>query len=104
MNPKRFAIFTAKVIAAHVTTYFLAGMVFYPWLTKPYYVGPNPVVAAFMRTEDQPELWGHAVRWFLPADVSGQRDLLQIGIGESSTCGESHRGGFGQAFEICQES
>jgi len=69
MNTKRFAIFTAKVIAAHVTTYFLAGTVFYPWLTKPYYVGPNPIFAAFMRTETEPELWAHVVTWFLPAQL-----------------------------------
>ena len=69
MNSKHFAMFTAKVIAAHMTTYFLAGAVFYSWLTKPYYVGPNPIFAAFMRTEAEPELWGHVVKWFLPAQV-----------------------------------
>jgi hypothetical protein len=69
MNTKRFAIFVAKVIAAHVTTYFLVGAVFYPLLTKPYYVGPNPIFAAFLRTEADRQLWPHVVNWFLPAEI-----------------------------------
>jgi len=73
MNTKRFAIFTAKVIAAHMTIYFLAGTVFYPWLTKPYYVGPNPIFAAFMRTETEPELWAHVVTWFPPGAAFARR-------------------------------
>ncbi len=67
MNIRRFALFAAKVIAAQVTTYFVAGAAFYPLLTKPYYVGPNPIFATFMRTEAEPELWSHVVKWFLPA-------------------------------------
>lgn len=69
MQIKRFAIFTAKVIAAHVTTYFLAGSIFYPFLTERYYVGPNPVFAVFMRTAADRALWPHVVRWFLPAQI-----------------------------------
>jgi hypothetical protein len=69
MNTKRFAIFVAKIIAAQVTTYFLAGAVFYPLLTKPYYVGPNPIFAIFLRTEADRELWPHVVNWFLPAEI-----------------------------------
>jgi hypothetical protein len=69
MNTKRFAIFVAKVVAAQVTTYFLAGAVFYPLLTKPYYVGPHPIFAVFMRTEADHELWPHVVNWFLPAEI-----------------------------------
>ena len=40
MHKKRFLSFVAKVVAAQVTTYFLAGAVFYPLLTKPYYLNP----------------------------------------------------------------
>ena len=69
MDFKRFAIFTGKVTAAHVTTYFLAGAIAYPLLTKEFYVGPNPIFAAFMRTEAEPALWSHVVRWFLPAQI-----------------------------------
>jgi hypothetical protein len=69
MNLKRFTIFTGKVTAAHVTTYFVAGVIAYSLLTKEFYTGPNPIFAAFMRTETEPELWGHVVRWFLPAQI-----------------------------------
>ena len=67
MKLKRFTVFTAKVTAAQVTTYFLAGLIFYQLLTKDYYTGPNPIFAAFMRTEAEPDLWAHVMRWFLPA-------------------------------------
>ncbi len=69
MNSKRFVIFAVKVVAAHVTTYFLAGAMAYPLLTKEFYVGPNPIFATFMRTEAEPALWGHVVQWFLPAQI-----------------------------------
>jgi hypothetical protein len=69
MNKKRCLSFAAKVIAAQVTTYFLAGAVFYPLLTRPYYEGPNPIFAAFLRTEADTGLWAHVVNWFLPAEI-----------------------------------
>ncbi len=69
MNTRRYAVFSAKVVAAHVTTYFLAGAIFYQFLTKAFYTGPNPIFAAFMRTESEPELWAHVVTWFLPAQI-----------------------------------
>ena len=49
MNKKRFLSFVAKVIAAQVTTYFLAGAVFYSLLTKPYYEGLLAVVRGMIR-------------------------------------------------------
>jgi len=69
MNFKRFLIFAGKVVAAHVTTYFLAGAVAYPLLTKKFYEGPNPIFQPFMRTPAEPELWRHVVGWFLPAQI-----------------------------------
>jgi len=56
-------------MAAHATTYFLAGAIFYPVLTERYYVGSNPVLAVFMRTAADRALWHHVVRWFLPAQI-----------------------------------
>jgi hypothetical protein len=69
MNKQRFLSFVARVIAAHVTTYFLAGAVFYPLLTKPYYEGPHPIFAVFLRTEADVGLFAHVVNWFLPAEI-----------------------------------
>jgi len=78
MDFKRFAAFAVKVTAAHVTTYFLAGAIAYPLLTKEFYVGPNPIFAVFMRTEAEPALWSHIVRWFLPAQIL--RGVLIAGV------------------------
>jgi hypothetical protein len=78
MNVKRFGAFAGKVTAAHVTTYFLAGALAYNLLTKDFYTGPNPIFAAFMRTEAEPALWAHVVRWFLPAQIL--RGLLMAAV------------------------
>jgi hypothetical protein len=67
MRTRRFFAFAGKVTAAHVMTYLVAGAVAYPLFTKPFYVGPNPVFKVFLRTEVEPELWGHVANWFLPA-------------------------------------
>ena len=69
MDFRRFVVFASKVVSAHVTTYFLAGAVAYPLLTKEYYVGSNPIFAVFLRTETDAQLWPHVVRWFLPAQI-----------------------------------
>jgi len=69
MDIRRFMVFAGRVTAAHVTTYFLAGALAYNFLTKEFYIGPNPIFASFMRTEAQPEMWSHVVRWFLPAQI-----------------------------------
>jgi len=69
MNKKRFLSFVAKIIAAQVTIYFLAGAVLCPLLTKPYYEGPHPIFAVFLRTEADLGLWGHVVNWFLPVEI-----------------------------------
>jgi len=67
MRIGHFFSFASKVTAAHIITYFIAGAVAYPLLTKEFYVGPNPIFQVFLRTEAEPELWRHAVTWFLPA-------------------------------------
>jgi len=57
MNRKRFLSFAAKIIAAQVTTYFLAGAVFYPLLTKPYYEGPHPIFMEQPRSVSTQGVW-----------------------------------------------
>jgi hypothetical protein len=67
MRTRPFLVFASKLTAAHIITYFIAGAIAYPLLTKDFYVGPNPIFKVFIRTEAEPELWGHVVTWFLPA-------------------------------------
>jgi len=67
MRTRHFLSFAGKVTAAHIITYLIAGAIAYPLFTKEFYVGPNPIFKVFLRTEAEPALWAHAVRWFLPA-------------------------------------
>jgi hypothetical protein len=67
MKPRHFLVFASKVTAAHVITYLVAGAIAYPLFTKEFYVGSHPIFKLFMRTEVEPELWGHVATWFLPA-------------------------------------
>ena len=69
MDDKRFLRFAAKVTVAHVVSYFVVGAAAYQLLTRQFYEGAEPVFAAFMRTPAEPELWQHAMRWFLPGQV-----------------------------------
>ncbi len=69
MPRSRFLHFSGQVVAAHVVTYFIVGGAAYELLTKDLYIGPDAVFAAFMRTEAEPEIWDHVVRWFVPAQV-----------------------------------
>jgi hypothetical protein len=66
---KQFISFSLKVIVLHTLTYFIAGAIAYPSLTKGLYVGSNPVFASFWRTEAEPVLWAHVTTWFLPAQL-----------------------------------
>jgi len=69
MDSRRFLSFAAKVTVAHVVSYFVIGAAAYALLTKSFYEGTNPVFSTFMRTPAQPELWKHAMTWFIPGQV-----------------------------------
>lgn len=66
---RRFAAFALKVTAAHTLTYVVVGAAAYHLIVKPFYVGDRAAFASFMRTESEPELWAHAMRWLLPAQL-----------------------------------
>ena len=78
MRTRHFLSFAGKVTAAHIITYFIAGAIAYPLLTKEFYVGPNPIFKVFLRTEAEPALWQHAVSWFLSAQFL--RGLLMAAV------------------------
>ncbi len=69
MSLKRFSSFALKVAVAHVVSYFIAGALAYQFLTKQFYEGPAPIFATFMRTPAEPELWRHAMIWFIPGQI-----------------------------------
>jgi len=66
---RKFVGFALKVVITHTVTYFVIGAIAYQLLTKPLYIGEQAVMATFMRTEAEPELWHHVMVWFLPAQV-----------------------------------
>ncbi len=66
---KKILPFAVTVILAHTVTYLIVGATAYQLLTKPLYEGPDPVFANFMRSPADPELWRHAMMWFIPAQV-----------------------------------
>jgi hypothetical protein len=69
MDFRRFLSFATKVTVAHVVSYFVVGAAAYELLTKSFYEGNNPVFSTFMRTPAEPELWRHAMTWFIPGQV-----------------------------------
>ncbi len=69
MNVKRFLSFAVRVTIAHVVSYLVVGAAAYELLTKPFYEGEAAVFATFMRTPGEPELWSHAMTWFIPGQV-----------------------------------
>jgi hypothetical protein len=69
MDCKRFVSFAAKVTIAHVVSYLVVGAAAYQLLTKSFYEGSNPIFSTFMRTPAEPELWRHAMTWFIPGQV-----------------------------------
>ena len=69
MNLRRFLHFATRVTIAHVVSYLVVGAAAYQLLTKPFYEGEAAVFATFMRTPAEPELWAHAMTWFIPGQV-----------------------------------
>jgi len=69
VDARRFLNFAAKVTVAHVVSYFVVGAAAYALFTKPFYEGENPIFASFMRTPAEPELWRHAMTWFIPGQI-----------------------------------
>jgi hypothetical protein len=65
---KRIVVFTLLFAAVHIVTYFLVGALAYELITNQFYEGDSPVFA-FMRTEGEPDLWAHTMRWMLPGQV-----------------------------------
>jgi hypothetical protein len=65
---KKYVLFVLFFIIAHLLTYLVVGALAYQFLTKQFYQGEVPTFI-FMRTESEPELWAHAMRWMIPGQV-----------------------------------
>jgi hypothetical protein len=69
MGRRRFLSFALKVTVAQVVSYFIVGAIAYQALTRQFYEGAHPLFATFMRTPAEPDLWRHAMIWFIPGQV-----------------------------------
>lgn len=65
---KRYSLFILFFTLAHILTYLVVGALAYEFITKQFYQGEVPTFM-FMRTESEPQLWAHAMRWMVPGQV-----------------------------------
>lgn len=64
--PRPAARFLLVTFLALTFAYLLAGGLAYQLLTKPFYVGPDALFTRYLRSEAEPELWAHTMRWQFP--------------------------------------
>ena len=69
MNTKKHIRFVLVIIMAHTFSYLLAGGFSYQLITKPLWEGENPLLAAYLRTPGNAELWNFAMLWQIPAQI-----------------------------------
>ena len=72
VNPilmKKFTWLAVKVTVVQAVTYIVAGMIAYPLFTRQFFEGSSPLLAPLMRLPNEPELWGHVMKWMLPAQI-----------------------------------
>ena len=72
-----FIWFAARVTIVQAVTYIVAGLAAYPLFTRQFFEGANPLLAPLMRLPSEPALWGHVMRWMLPAQIA--RGILIAG-------------------------
>lgn len=65
---KRHVLFVLFFTIAHILTYLVVGALAYEIITKQFYQGEVPTFI-FMRTESDPQLWAHAMRWMIPGQA-----------------------------------
>ena len=65
---KRYVLFILFLTIAHIITYLVVGALAYEFITKQFYQGEVPTFI-FMRTESEPQLWAHAMRWMIPGQL-----------------------------------
>jgi hypothetical protein len=61
--------FVIVIIAAHTVAYLLAGGIAYQMITKEFWEGTNPLLAAYLRTPSNTELWSYAMIWQIPGQI-----------------------------------
>lgn len=65
----KYIRFTLVFILGHTISYLMVGAIAYPLLYKPFWEGPDPLYAPFVRTMAEPELWEQAMAWQIPGQL-----------------------------------
>lgn len=66
-------------VLSHTASYLIVGAIAYPLFYKPFWEGPSPIYASFMRTMAEPELWQQAMQWQIPGQL-GRGLLMALAI------------------------
>jgi hypothetical protein len=56
-------------ILSHTFSYVIVGAIAYQLFYKPFWEGPSPLYATFMRTMADPTLWAQAMTWQIPGQI-----------------------------------
>ena len=62
---KKRLVFIAKSTVAYSLCYLIVGAIAYQLLTKQFYIGDDPVFAAYLRSEANPAEWSHTNAWII---------------------------------------
>lgn len=56
-------------ILSHTLSYLIVGAIAYQLFYKPFWEGPSPLYAPFLRTMSEPALWEQAMTWQIPGQL-----------------------------------
>ncbi len=65
----RYLRLALAFILGHTVSYLIVGAIAYPLFSKPFWEGPNPLYAPFVRTMAEPALWEQAMAWQIPGQL-----------------------------------
>lgn len=66
---KKYIRLVLVFITSHTFSYLIVGTIAYQLFYKPFWEGPNPLYAPFLRTMATPALWEQAMTWQIPGQL-----------------------------------
>lgn len=68
-SSKPYIRFIFIIIVAHTIAYLFAGGIVYQLITKEFWEGQGPLLAGYLRTPGNVELWNYAMIWQIPGQL-----------------------------------
>ena len=65
----KFIRMAVVFVLSHTLSYLIVGAIAYQLFYKPFWEGPSPLYAPFMRTMSEPALWEQAMMWQIPGQL-----------------------------------